>query len=175
MVMKRWILIAPVALAACGGGEDAAENRMAAAATELAPGLYEVRSEVTAFEQLDQGQAKIDTPVGTSATEQVCVAPGDRPISTLFTGSGFDCDYSNYYGRNGRMNHTLNCSREGADGNVGITVNGSFTGDSFEVEREITTTFAGEGDVRTAATVTGRRVGDCPADGAEPDAGAEAE
>lgn len=172
--MKRTIWIVPLLLAGCGGGEEAAENQVAAAASAIEPGLYEVRSEVTAFEQMDQGQAKIDTPVGTAATEQVCVAPGDRPISQLFTGAGFDCDYSNYYGRNGRINHTLNCSREGADGNVAMAVEGTFTADSFEVSREITTYFASEGDVRTTATVTGRRIGDCPAGGAaEAAAGAE--
>lgn len=171
--MRKTILIAPLVLAACGGGEEVTENKVEVAAA-LEPGLYEVRSEVTAFEPLDQGQPKIDTPVGTSSTEQVCIAPGDRPISTLFTGSGFDCEYANYYGRNGRVNHTLNCSREGADGDVGIAVEGTFTADAFEVQRKITTGFSTEGDVRTTATVTGRRVGDCPAaeDGA---AGGEAQ
>lgn len=168
--MRKTMLIAPLILAACGGGEEATENKVEVAAA-LEPGLYEVRSEVTAFEPLDQGQPKIDTPVGTSSTEQVCVAPGDRPLSTLFTGSGFDCEYSNFYGRNGRVNHTMNCSREGADGNVGIAVEGTFTADAFEVQRQINTSFATDGDVRTTATVSGRRIGDCPAGDAPPVAG----
>ena len=167
--MRKSILLAPLLLAACGGGEgggEATENKAAEVAGALTPGLYEIRSEVTAFDQLDQGQPKIDTPVGTTASEQVCVEPGDRPISNLFTGAEFDCEYHDYYGRNGRLNHTLNCSREGNSGNVGVTVDGTFTADSFEVQRTITTSFVEDGDVRTMATVTGRRVGDCPA-GAE--------
>lgn len=162
--MRKLILIAPLVLAACGEAEEPVQNQAVEAANGLEPGLWEVSSEVTAFEQADEGEPVIDAAVGSIATENICVGEGDRPPTELFAGEAYDCEYSNYYARNGRMNLTLNCSLEGASGNIAMAVEGTFAGDSFEVSRDITTYLTGQGDVRTKANVTGRRVGECPAE-----------
>jgi hypothetical protein len=153
-------------VAACGDG--AAEQNIAAPkASSLTPGQWELTSEVTAFQTVDQGAPKIDTPVGTRATELVCVGEG-RPPATLFAGEGYRCNVDNYYLRNGRINVTMQCAREELSGAVPITVAGSFEAESLEYVRELRTVLAGDGDVQVTAKVTGRRTGDCPP-GAEGD------
>ena len=164
----RWIVfIALPALAACGG---AAEQNKAAAErpASLPPGQWELTSQVTAFQAVDQGRPKIDTPVGTRATESVCVG-ASRPPSALFAGAGYLCRYDTYYGRRGRVTAAMLCSREGLDGSIPITASGTFTADSLEYTRELRTSFAGDGDVAISSRVTGRRTGDCtPAAAEEP-------
>ncbi len=171
--MRRLMMLAPLLLASCGEGEGVVENK-AEAAKGLSAGQWEVTSEVTAFRAADEGAPKIDTPAGTTATESICVPEGERPPTQIFSGEGYDCQYSNYYARRGRMNITMNCSREGMSGNIAMAVDGKFDAESFEVSREVTTYFTTDGDVQATATVTGRRTGECaPQDeGAEAEAGA---
>lgn len=157
----RALLAVPLLMIAACGGTETKENQTKSKATSLAPGQYEVSTEVTAFESLDEGTPAIDTPVGTRTTEMVCVGEGQLPTEML-TGPGFDCRYDNYYMRNGRMNVTMRCTREGLSGATPMTVEGSFEAESFDYVRDMRTVLAGEGDVHVAARATGRRIGDCP-------------
>src|SRR5688500_15796007 len=84
-------------VAACGSGGT--ENKTATRAAPLAEGQWELTSEVTAFNKADQGTPQIDTPVGTRATESVCLGAG-RPPPELFAGQGYDCSYDSFYARN---------------------------------------------------------------------------
>jgi hypothetical protein len=155
----RWIAIVPVLIAAaCGGSGE--EKKTAAKAQSLAPGQWELTSEVTAFNKADQGPPAIDTPVGTRATESVCVTSG-RPRTALFAGPGYQCRYDNYYARNGRLNVTMTCGREGLSGTIPMTADGTFEAESIEYTRDIRTSLAGDGDVQITARVTGRRTGEC--------------
>ena len=151
------ILLAGVA--ACGG--EAEQNQAGPKASRLTPGQWELTSEVTAFENVDGGEPKIDTPVGTRATELVCVGEG-RPPATLFAGEGYRCNFDNYYLRNGRINVTMQCAREELSGSVPITADGSFEAESLEYQRELRTVLATDGDVQITARVSGRRIGECP-------------
>ena len=164
----RWIACtALLVVAACGSGDGGAEQNKAGAAkaASLAAGQWELTSEVTAFNTVDQGRPKIDTPVGTRVTESVCVGAG-RPPSELFSGSGYDCRYDNYYGRNGRLNATMLCSLEDQAGHIPMTADGQFGADTLEYSRDTRTSFAGDGDVQITTRVTGRRTGDCPPEAA---------
>lgn len=152
------------AVAACGGETE--QNVAAPKADHLSAGLWELTSEVTAFQTVDQGEPKIDTPVGTQATEQVCVGGEGRPPSALFTGEGYRCNFDNYYLRSGTINVTLQCAREGLDGMIPISAAGNFEADSLEYSRQVRTVLSGDGDVQITQRVTGRRAGDCPPDAA---------
>jgi len=154
----RWIACTiVVSLAACGG---AAEQKAATKAASVAAGQWELTSEVTAFSKADAGPPAIDTPVGTRATETVCATAG-RPPAELFSGAAYDCRYDNYYARNGRLNATMICRREGLQGNIPLTADGDFTADTLEYSRDIRTSLSGNGDVQITQRVTGRRTGDC--------------
>lgn len=155
----RWIACTSLLiLAACGGAAE--QNKAATKAATLATGQWELTSEVTAFNKADQGTPQINTPVGTRATESVCLGSG-RPPPELFAGQGYDCRYDNYYARNGRMNVTMMCRREGLSGNIPTTADGRFEADSMEYTRDIRTALSGDGDVQITARVTGRRTGEC--------------
>jgi hypothetical protein len=155
----RWIACTSlVIVAACGGAAE--QNKAATKAASIAAGQWELSSEVTAFTKADQGEPKINTPVGTRATESVCVAAG-RPPAELFAGQGYECRYDNYYARNGRLNATLLCRREGLSGNIPITADGTFEADSLEYARDLRSSLAGDGDVQISTRVTGRRTGEC--------------
>jgi hypothetical protein len=163
----RWIACIPVlVVAACGGG-SAEQNKAETKAESIAAGQWELSSEVTAFNTVGPGTPRINTPVGTRATENVCVSAGPRPTAELFSGAGYRCSYQTYYGRHGRATASLLCTREGLDGNISITSEGQFGADSLEYTRDLSTALVGEGDVRISTRVTGRRTGDCAPASAE--------
>lgn len=156
-----------LALAACGETAPEQNETKAEKARSLEPGQYEVTSEVTAFRVTEEGDAQIKAEQGARATETICVEPGEQVAARLFAGEGYDCDYTNYWLRNGRINSTLNCRRAGLSGNVAMSIEGTFEADSFDVTRRLTSFLHGPGDVEITSRLTGRRTGDCPAEGAQ--------
>jgi hypothetical protein len=165
--MRKLLLLAPLALAACGGGSDGeTKNESAGPVNGVAAGLWELSTEVTSFQSTDDGQPRINTPEGSTSTETVCVGEEERPPTELLSGPGLACTYSNYYLRNGRLNVSMNCTREGVAGTAGMSVDGRVQADTLELNRSLTTYFTADGDVQIVSRVTGRRTGDCPA-GAE--------
>lgn len=159
----RAIAILPLLFAAaCGGGGETEKNAAQPKAESLTAGMWELTSEVTTLDSLDEGSPRIDTPVGTRSTASVCVG-SSRPPTAFFAGEGFACAYDNYYVRRGRLNVTLRCSREGLPGSISILAEGTFEAESLEFQRHLSTALSGSGDVRIASRVTGRRTGDCPA------------
>jgi hypothetical protein len=169
MHQMRIVAVVPLLLAAACGGGETEQNKAAPKAATIAAGQWELASEITAFTVVDEGPAQIDTPVGTRATETVCVGDG-RPPTALFSGEGYRCNYDNYYVRNGRMNVTMRCTREGLSGGVVMMADGRFEQESLEYSRDLNTALTGGGDVRLTASVTGRRTGACTT---ETEAGAE--
>lgn len=157
----RKIVALPLLFAAACGSTPAEKNEAApAAAASIAAGQWELTSEVTSFRTVDQGAPKINTPVGTRATQSICVS-GDRPSDDFFAGDDLTCTDGAYYARNGRLNVTLSCTRQGLDGQIGIGADGNFTADSVTFTRNTRTVLASDGDVEIDTRVTGRRTGDC--------------
>jgi hypothetical protein len=162
MGMRALALVAIALVAGCG--EPPAENQAAPAAAALAPGQWELTSEVTSFRKTGQGSPRIETPVGTRATQSLCVGAGRELQSAFFAGEGHRCSYGAYYVRNGRVNVTMGCTRDGVDGTITIAAEGTFQANSVEFRRNMTTTLTAGGNVAAEARVTGRRTGDCTPD-----------
>ncbi|MBV9882097.1 MAG: DUF3617 family protein [Sphingomonadaceae bacterium] len=156
--MRALALLAVLPLAA-SCGDDPVENKAAAVVAAPSPGQWELTSQVTRFTQADHGRPKIDTPVGTRATQSVCVAAGQQLPAALFAGDNLTCSYSAYYVRNGIANATLNCRREGLNGDIAMNSSGHFQADSIDLHRSIRTILQGDGDVLIESDVTGRRTG----------------
>jgi hypothetical protein len=157
--MRILALLPLLFVAACG--ESPTENKAAPAAEAPTPGQWTLASQVTRFRNADQGHARIDTPVGTRATQNLCIAPGARLPTELFSGDGFTCTYGTYYARAGRVNLTLNCRREGLSGDIPMTVDGTFTADSITLHRNLRTILSGDGDVEIDDDINGHRTGAC--------------
>lgn len=171
--MTRVMAAASVmALAACGGGE---ENKAKSRADALQPGQYEVTADVTSFRSADEGAPKIETPQGTRTARSVCVTNGASPPPDLFADEGISCTPSgNPYLRGGTINLNLDCERAGLSGDLAYSVSGTFDAQSFEVQRQLATRFASDGDVVVGSTVRGRRTGECAAAPAQANAAAPA-
>ena len=159
--MRVTCLIPLLFVAACGSGAAEDNKAATAAADNLDPGQWELATEVTAFRAVDEGEPKINTPAGTRTTESVCVAADARPPAEFFAGTGYDCTYGSYYLRNGRVNLTLSCSREGLEGQISIATEGRFEAGSAEFTRDVRTILTGDGDVEYTQRVTARRTGEC--------------
>lgn len=163
--MRALALIPIVFVAACG--EAPAENKAEAVAASFAPGQWELTSEVTGLRQADRGSPQINTPAGTRTTQSLCVGADHQVQTAFFAGEGYRCTYGTYYVRNGRVNLTLACTREGLTGNITMAAEGTFQADSVEFRRNLRTILTGDGDVEIDSRVTGRRTGDCTPDAGE--------
>jgi len=158
----RLMLVIPLLLAAgCGGDTDGGEKAKATRLASLEPGQYELSSEVTSFTSVDEGAPAINTPVGTRTTQSVCVGGSGRAPTELFSGEGFECSYNNYYARNGRINTLLQCRRDGLQGDIAMSVDGTFESGQLSYNRNVRTILVSDGDVLVNHRVTGRRTGDC--------------
>jgi hypothetical protein len=73
------------------------------------------------------------------------------------------------------VNLTLNCSRPGLQGDIPMTIDGTFQADSVDFHRNLRSALSTDGDVEIDAHVTGRHTGACtPAAAATPAAPAHA-
>jgi hypothetical protein len=159
--MKILCMVPLIALAACGGET---QNKAKAADAALQPGQYEVSSEVTQFRKADEGQPKINTPIGTRTTRSVCLADATAPSPEPFADEAFVCQTTGSpYVRSGTLNLSLRCTRPDLRGDITYSVSGSFDAQSFRADRQLTTTLSGDGDVVIASRIQGRRTGDCTA------------
>jgi hypothetical protein len=157
--MRALALLPLLFVASCGDG--AADNKAAAVAAALAPGQWALTSQVTRFRNADQGRARIDTPVGTRAAQNLCVAAGGQLPAEMFAGDGFTCGYTTYYVRNGHASVTVTCHREGLSGDILMTVDGTFDANSISLHRSLRTILSTDGDVEIDAEISGHRTGAC--------------
>lgn len=150
-----------VVLASCGN-EPAPPPKDEAPET-LAPGLYELTSEVTAVSSTDNSTPATSLKQGDKSTVRACVSK-DGPASELFAETPADkCEVKNSYVRYGRISAQMSCKRDGLSGDVMPAMMGSFRADSFEGEITTLTYLTKDGDYRMNRKISAKRVGDCPA------------
>lgn len=160
----RLLLISGVAVALAGCSGETPTNQAASAEVRPATipaGEYEVTATVTQFRSTDGGTPVVQAKQGDTATARACVGADGAAPPELFAAKGDVCTAQNAYVRNGRMNMTLNCKREGTAGNIMTEVGGSFTKDSLKGTATTVSSLYGSGDYQLNQDFTGRRVGAC--------------
>ena len=156
----RALIIVPLVLAtACS--EGAVENKADEAAAAMQAGQWEISSEVLNFRSTDKATPALKAAIGDKATTPACIEAGkeDKPPAEIFAGAGYECDYKDRYMRSGRINISLDCERDALDGQIRMTVEGTYTGDSFEGTANANSFLSGEGDFAMTTKVNGRRTG----------------
>lgn len=152
-------------LAACSG-DTAEEAKKEAKAEALQPGEYEVTDKVDEVRSTDNTTPvtamKVAAAGEASPTSRICVGADGAIDPKIFAEAGDQCTPTSSYMRGGRLSIQFNCNRTGKGGLTQIA-DGKFTADSFEATVTSSTFFSGPGDYTLVRTLTGRRVGDCPA------------
>lgn len=151
-------------LAGCSG--DTAPKPAEAKAAALQPGEYEITAQIDEVRSTDKTTPVTKAKAGDPpTTRRACVAAAGGIAPEAFADAGDKCTESSSYLRNGRLSLQLTCNRPGK-GQVMQLADGDFKADSFEAKLKTATYFAGPGDYEMSRTISGKRVGDCPA--AEP-------
>jgi hypothetical protein len=166
--MRTMLMLSGALLLAGCGGETAQENVAAAPPAKLTPGQYEVTASVSSSRSTDGTTPVVSAKQGDTITSQGCVGADGLPPAELFAAKGDECTVQNPYVRGGRMNLTLDCTRDGTPGKIMAEVNGNFTADGLTGTANTTSFIQGPGDYELRTDITGRRVGECTAAAPEP-------
>jgi len=152
-------------LAACSA-EAPPENKVEAKAEALQPGEYEFTVVVDSVRSTDNTTPATNLKVAAKGEEtekvRLCVAKDGAIDPLIFAEAGDQCTPSSTYMRGGRMSLQFNCNRP-KRGQLSQLVDGNFTANSFEAKVMTSSYFAGDGDYAMTRTISGTRVGDCPA------------
>jgi hypothetical protein len=162
----RTIMLGFAAAGLLGGcSEPAAEKPAETRAEALQPGEYELTETVTELRSTDNSTPATSAKVGPARVlaARVCVTAEGIPPAA-FAMAGETCTPLDSYMRGGRMSLQFKCNRSGR-GALTQTVDGTFTADSFDAKIITGTIFSGDGDYAMTRAMTGRRVGDCAAQG----------
>ena len=157
----RCLIIVPLCLAAACSGGGGEEKKAEETAATMQAGQWEVSSEVTGFRSTDKATPALKAAIGDKATAPACIEGGkeDKPPPEMFAGVGYECDYKDRYLRGGRINISLECEREALEGKIQMTVEGTYTGDTFTSTANANSFLSGEGDFAMSTKVSGRRTG----------------
>lgn len=155
-------LIGAALIAACGDDSANQAKPKKERANALKPGEYEVTAKVDAIRSTDNSTPATKSKVGEAPKVTRTCVPADGAIDpSAFAEAGEKCTVSDPYMRGGRMSLQLKCLRNNQQ--LGQVVDGQFTADSFTGTARTSTFFAGSGDYELTRTLSGKRVGDCPA------------
>jgi hypothetical protein len=151
-------------LAACS--EEPAPKPAEQKASTLQSGEYEMTAVVDSVRSTDNTTPATNMRVAAEGEEtekvRLCVAKDGAIDPLIFAEAGDDCTPSSTYMRNGRMSLQFNCNRP-KRGQLTQLVDGNFTANTFEAKVITSSYFSGPGDYSMTRTLTGTRVGQCPA------------
>ena len=169
----RMIILALAAaglLGACSDDSTPTAKPEEAKADALKPGEYEVTAKVDAIRSTDNSIPKTASKVANPAKiTRACVPAGGTPDPATFAEAGEKCTALDIYMRGGRMSLQYKCTRSGEL--LSHLVDGNFTADSFTGKVMTATYFSGSGGYAMTRTMTGKRVGECPAASAKSEPG----
>ena len=163
MIDLRWALAAAplLLLAAC---DDAPKiNKRAGEAKQLTAGAYEVSAKLNTLAKSDLEAPATKAKIGDKTTLKGCVAADGTPDATLFIEPDDVCKPTQSYSSGAILNIQYNCQRKGKSGSVNYSIDGQFTADSFTAKATTGTSFASPDDSVANRSLTGKRVGNCPA------------
>jgi hypothetical protein len=160
----RAFAILPLLLA-CACSDEAAAPQAKPAAVALAPGQWEVTTEVVRVKSLDQGPPAIRAKAGDKKIVRHCLAEedGTKPPADLLAGAekGW-CKSDNLYFSKEAISADATCRPPGLGGELRLNLSGSFEAEKFEVDLDGATFLPGNGDIQVREKVTGRHTGPCP-------------
>lgn len=166
--MKKNLMIGwPLALGLCLGacGEDPAPAPQAQEPpVAMKAGQWELTRKTTGYNTPTVTPAQYQEALRQIGRETLCIAidaDGAPDADALAGQEGEDCLYKDKMVRNGRLIATLSC-KAGA-GTSELVVEGNYGAESLTLGTTMTRTVGGKPDLRTTHDLTGRRVGECPA------------
>ena len=153
-----------------GCSSEPAPKPEEAKAAALQPGEYEITAKIDEIHSTDKTTPVTKAKAGDPpTTRRACVAAGGTIAPQAFSDAGDKCAVSSSYIRGGRLSVQLTCSQP--NGQIMHLADGNFKADSFEAKLKTATYFAGAGDYEMTRTMSGKRVGECPAASAKPATG----
>lgn len=171
--MRAFLPLLLALVAGCGGEErrDMSANEVAAALEGLAiaPGLWEVASDVVNVSAPNLPIEARDGMIGPRRRDRTCLTPEEavRPSARFLDGqSDARCAYIDFAMEGGRMIGTMRC-RESQDEETLARMRGNYARDGFRLDMMIDARLPDGATMRIETRTTGRRLGPCPDEAGE--------
>jgi hypothetical protein len=133
-----------------------------AAAPVIQPGLWEIRSVVTAVDMPSAPPGVLDAMRGKPSVTRHCVSPEQAAIGPrqLFAQTDGKCSFKRFTMANGRIDTEMQCAGRGGAGTMAAVTTGNFTPIGFRTTTKMVMKGA-HGMMTVSATGTGQRIGLC--------------
>lgn len=163
-----------LAAMACGGpqqsGRDMSSNQVAAelANIRIAPGLWEIRSEVAGVSAPNLPREVMIRMIGPRPTARNCItaAQAARPDANfLAVRAGSDCRYRDFSMRGGRLSGEMTCRGGGLPGATTTRMTGDYGPHRYSLRMEMRSPMPGGVTMILDIRAAGRRIGECPGGG----------
>ena len=177
-----FLLTACALVAACNKGPDinvknasvgeVAQKVQAAAGDQgfVEPGKWETKVSLLDVDipgmpaqmagQMKQAMAKMqENKFESCLTEQDV----KRPKEDFFAGNNKDCRYDHFTMSGGKIDAALRCEGKAAGGAMNMTINGTYSRDSYEATMAMNVTGGREGSMKMRSHSESHRVGQCSA------------
>jgi hypothetical protein len=174
------LLLCPLALAACGGGQPAVKGENVSVAdvakatqdaVKMQPGQWQTQIKFVSVEMPGLPKAQADAmgqqmAKASETTMETCLTPEmvSKPPSEMFGGkAGGGCVYDSYELADGKLNAVMTCKPQGAAGEVKATTTGTIGSAAYELTSDTAISGGPTGSMKMKTQVIGKRVGECTA------------
>lgn len=170
------IPFAALALAACGGDdvsltnaspEEVAKKVDEAGGTGFRPGKWETTVQTVSIDipGMDPAMKKqmTDTMLNKTQTMASCITEeqSKSPPAEVIARTQGRCKYESFTMKDGKIDGTLVCPAQGMGNEMKMRIAGTFTGESFAIENEMSATAPNGPPMHIKGKTTGTRIGDC--------------
>lgn len=148
------------ALLAAGCAAEESVNQIAADTVRIAPGLWEIRSAVTAARAPNLPIVVRDRLIGPRPSRRLCITAAQAADASFLAQRQGDCVQRSVTLRGGRLTGTMQCVQQGSAPGA-VTLDGAYEPERYALRMAMAEPMPDGTTLRLDIVTAGRRIGDC--------------
>ena len=158
-MIRRALPLFALLLAGCAA-EESANQAAAADEVRMAPGLWEIRSAVTAARAPNLPIVVRDRLIGPRPSRRLCITAAQAADASFLAQRQGDCVQRGMALRGGRLSGTMQCVQQGSAPGT-VTLDGAYEPERYALRMAMEEPMPDGTILRLDIVTAGRRIGDC--------------